>query len=90
MLTDQDSDIDLVEMQLLLSFLENQSKITIHLLSHNKLTSREQKSQAMTFLSKVAQFKEAFEIAQGIITIEEIESAAKTLAPKMQSAFGEE
>ncbi len=87
---DNNSDIDFVEMQLWLSLLEEQSKVITYLLYHNKLHSIQEESQAITFLSKVEHLKEAFDLAQGITTIEEIEAAAKTLAPKMQSAFGKE
>ncbi len=83
-----DADIDLIEMQLLLSFLAEQSKMVIHLLNHDKLNSQEEESQAISFLSKVAHLKEAFEIVQGTTTVEKIEAASKTLAPKMQSSFG--
>ena len=86
--TNRESEIDLAEIQLLLSLLEEQSKVVVYLLYNNKIKADNEISEAMTFLSKVAQLKEDFKLAQGLTSLEEIETAAKTLAPKMQSSFG--
>jgi hypothetical protein len=83
----EDSNIDLEEMELIINLLEQQRKVVKYLLYNHKLRTREQRAEAIGFLSKVISLKEAFDIAQGKITLEEIQDAAKTLAPKMQSSF---
>lgn len=80
-------EINLMEMELILGFLEQQRKVVRHLLYNNKLKTRKQESEAIGFISKVDYLRETFDILQGKIKIEDIEAAAKTFAPKMQSSF---
>jgi hypothetical protein len=80
-------EINLMEMELILGFLEQQRKVVRHLLYSNKLKTRKQESEAIGFISKVDYLRETFDILQGKIKIEDIEAAAKTFAPKMQSSF---
>lgn len=78
---------DFIEMELILALLEQQRKVVKYLLYNNKLTTRKQRGDAIGFLSKVDFLREAYDIAQGKTSIEELEKAAKTFAPKMQSSF---
>lgn len=82
-----DNEIDIVEMELILGLLEQQRKVVKHLLYNNKNLNRKQRSEAIGFISKVDYLRETFDILQGKIKIEDIENAAKTFAPKMQSSF---
>ncbi len=82
-----DNEIDIVEIELILDLLAQQKKVVNHLLYHNKLSTRKERSEAIGFISKVDYLRETFDILQGKINIEDLEAAAKTFAPKMQSSF---
>ncbi len=82
-----EKEINLLEMELVLGLLEQQRKVVKYLLYNDKLTTRKQEAEAIGFLSKVDYLRETFDILQGKTKIEDIEAAAKTFAPKMQSSF---
>lgn len=78
---------DLEDMELVLNVLLAQRELTKKAIYKNKLKTREEMAAAVAFLSKVTYLKEIFDIASGKLSLSEIRKAAKTLAPKMQSAF---
>ncbi len=84
---EMEREVSLIEMELMLDLLEQQRKVVRHLLYNKMFITREQRSEAIGFLSKVDYLRETFDILQGKIKIEDIEAAAKTFAPKMQSSF---